>query len=123
MILAFLISIYKPPTICTAIDGDTLRCSGIGRVRLLGIDAPEMAGHCRTGRVCAPGDPEKSRAHLARLIAPGVVISPVTRDRYGRTVAQVYAGEKNVACEMLRKGLAEYKPAWDNGGLLAADCR
>lgn len=30
---------------CRAVDGDTLRC-GQERVRLLGIDAPEMPGHC-----------------------------------------------------------------------------
>lgn len=43
-----LLSIYTPATQCEAIDGDTLRCSEIGRVRLLGIDAPEMPGHRNT---------------------------------------------------------------------------
>ena len=32
---------------CVAIDSDTLRC-GQERVRLIGIDASELAGHCRT---------------------------------------------------------------------------
>ena len=31
---------------CTVVDGDPLRC-GSERVRLLGIDAPELPGHCR----------------------------------------------------------------------------
>lgn len=123
MILSILLlSIWTPQPDCVAVDGDTLRCSEIGRVRLLGIDSPEMPGHCRKGRVCAPGDPDKSKAHLAKLIRGGVKISPVTRDRYGRTVAQVYAGNRNVACEQLRARMAIYKPKWDNGRRLAKEC-
>lgn len=34
-----------------AIDGDTLRCSSI-RLRQLGIDAPELTGHCPAYRAC-----------------------------------------------------------------------
>jgi micrococcal nuclease len=123
MILPFLISIIQPISSCVAIDGDTLRCTEIGRVRLLGIDAPEMPGHCRKGRICAPGNPQKSKANLARLIRPGVTIAPVTRDRYGRTVALVYAGSRNVACEQLKARHAIYRPKWDNGRRLAADCK
>ncbi|WP_374551957.1 thermonuclease family protein [Sphingobium yanoikuyae] len=123
MILPILLSIYQPPMICTPIDGDTLRCSEIGRVRLLGIDAPEMPGHCRKGRTCAPGDPVASKKALEKLVARGVTISPVTRDRYGRTVAQVYAGDKNLACEQLRAGRAVYVEKWDNGQRLAKECR
>ncbi|MDG2515564.1 thermonuclease family protein [Sphingobium yanoikuyae] len=118
-----LLSIWSPPATCTAVDGDTLRCSEIGRVRLLGIDAPEMAGHCRKGRTCAPGDPVASKKALEKLVARGVTISPVTRDRYGRTVAQVYADDKNLACEQLRRGVAVYMQKWDNGGRLAKECR
>jgi len=51
-----------------AIDGDTLRCAGAGRVRLVGIDAPELPGHCRPGRACTPGDAAASQRNLARLI-------------------------------------------------------
>jgi endonuclease YncB( thermonuclease family) len=117
-----LLSIWTPTTQCAPIDGDTLRC-GNERVRLLGIDAPELPGHCRKGRACAPGDPVKSKAHLAKLIRGGVTIAPITRDRYGRTVAQVYAGSKNAACEQLRAGMAMYVAKWDNGRRLARECR
>lgn len=118
-----LLSIWTPPITCTAIDGDTLRCSEIGRVRLLGIDAPELAGHCRKGRDCAPGDPVASKKALEKMVSSVVTISPVRRDRYGRTVAQVYAGDKNLACEQLKHGVAVYMPKWDNGGRLAKECR
>lgn len=119
---ALLLSIFTPVTTCTAIDGDTLRCSDIGRIRLLGIDAPEMPGHCRKGRSCVPGDPVASKKALEKLTARGVTINPVTRDRYGRTVAQVYAGEKNLACEQLRRGMAIYKRRWDTGLRLSKEC-
>lgn len=118
-----LLSIWTPATQCTAIDGDTLRCPEIGRVRLLGTDAAEMPGHCRKGRVCVAGDPVKSRDRLAKLIRAGVTIEPVTRDRYGRTVAQVYSGGKNVACEQLKAGQAVYVAKWDNGRRLARECK
>ena len=118
-----LLSIWTPPSTCAAVDGDTLKCSEIGRVRLLGIDAPEMPGHCRKGRTCAPGDPVASKKALEKLVARGVTISPVTRDRYARTVAQVYAGDKNLACEQLRRGVAVYVQKWDNSGRLAKECR
>jgi micrococcal nuclease len=118
-----LLSIWTPTTTCTAIDGDTLRCSEIGRVRLLGIDAPEMLGHCRKGRTCVSGDPMASKKALEKLVARGVTISPVTRDRYGRTVAQVYAGDKNLACEQLRQGMAVYVEKWDNGQRLSKECQ
>ncbi|WP_367348906.1 thermonuclease family protein [Sphingobium yanoikuyae] len=119
MFLPLLISIFQPPTVCVAIDGDTLKCSEIGRVRLLGINAPELPGHCRKGRNCAPGDPIANKKELEKLVARGVTISPVMRDRYGRTVAQVYAGDKNLACEQLRPGRAVYVEKWS----LAAKAR
>lgn len=109
--------------ICTAIDGDTLRCPEIGRVRLLGIDAPELPGHCRRGRTCTPGDPVASKKALEKLAARGVTISPVTRDWYARTVAQVYAGNKNLASEQLRGDRAVYIEKWDNAQRLAKECR
>jgi hypothetical protein len=104
MILPILLSIYQIPMTCVAVDGDTLKCPEIGRVRLLGIDAPEMPGHCRKGRGCAPGDPQKSKAHLAKLIRGNVVISPVTRDRYGRTVAQAYSGGRTLPANSCGRG-------------------
>ncbi len=104
------------------IDGDTIRV-GHERVRLLGIDAPEFPGHCRKGRACAPGDPSASKRNLKALLTGSVRIIPVARDRYGRVVAQVYSGGRNVACEQLRAGQAVYVGHWDNGGRLGRECR
>lgn len=105
---------------CIAIDGDTLRC-GDERVRLLGLDAPELH-HCRQGRVCVAGDPVAAKDALARLIAPGVTINRFGKDRYGRTLALVYARGRNVGCALIIQGNAEYVGRWDNGRRLARDC-
>lgn len=91
-----------------AIDGDTIRCANLhARVRLLGIDAPELAGHCRRGRACAPGDGAASMAALAKLIAGGrVVIHGAGHDRYGRILARVTVGRVDLSCAMLAAGAA-----------------
>lgn len=88
------------------VDGDTLRC-GAQRVRLEGIDAPELPGHCRPGRRCVTGDPFASAENLRTLISAGpVVCKPITTDRYGRTVARCSAGGVDLSCGQLRKGHA-----------------
>ncbi|KQM65809.1 nuclease [Sphingomonas sp. Leaf17] len=120
MILTLLASFLL--TGCTATDGDTIRC-GSERIRLLGIDAPEMPGHCRRGRVCAPGDPVRSKATIAAMLRRGpVTITRTGRDRYGRTLALVSVNGRDLSCEQLRGGLAIYKPQWDTGGRLRSIC-
>ena len=100
---------------CSAVDvtdGDTFRCDG-RRVRMEGIDAPELPGHCREGRDCVEGDPIASTRNLQRLISAGEVVCRTTdTDRYGRTVARCFAGEKDLSCEQVRGGFAEYRYAW-----------
>ena len=104
------------------VDGDTLRC-GPDRLRLLGIDAPEM-GQCPRWRVCAPGDGRASKARLVAALRFGPIhYKPVTMDRYGRQVAVVWAGRVNLSCWQLQQGQAIYKPHWDNGQIIARACR
>ena len=68
------------------VDGDTLRLAGLGRVRLIGIDTPEV--HERV-EPCG----QLAAAFVTRLLAPGtrvryrVGVEP--RDRYGRLLAYV----------------------------------
>lgn len=78
-----------------------------------GIDAPELPGHCREGRDCVAGDPYASTRNLQRLIGSGEVVCRTTdTDRYGRTVARCFAGEKDLSCEQVKGGFAEYRYAW-----------
>jgi len=107
-----------------AVDGDTLHCSNRkSSLRITGIDSPEMPGHCRTGRVCAPGDPVKAKESLAVILATGKVrYRPLKRDLYGRTVAVVYANRVNVSCAQISSGNAIYKPAWDTAQIVKKEC-
>jgi micrococcal nuclease len=66
-------------------DGDSLRLAGVGRVRLIGIDAPELGGEC-FGREAA--------AFAERVAPPGTRVryrpGVERRDRYGRLLAYVW---------------------------------
>lgn len=98
---------------CYPVDGDTIRC-GKTRYRLLGIDAPEMPGHCRKGRVCAPGDPRTSKASLAAAMTLGPIrFQHVATDRYGRPVGIVWAGRVNLSCWQLSRKQAVHRPDYD----------
>ncbi len=106
-----------PAIICQApraVDGDTIRCANLDQsVRLTGIDAPELAGHCRRGRRCTPGDGPAAKRALAGLLRLGPVrVALGPRDHYGRHLGTVLAGGINLNCEMIRRGHAvrRYSP-------------
>lgn len=110
-LLAITIACVAP----RAVDGDTIRCANLpAAVRLIGIDAPEMPGHCRRGRACTPGDGAASKAVLADLLAAGPVqLHPAGADRYGRTLARVTTARGDASCRMIAAGAAveRYSPA------------
>lgn len=86
-------------------DGDSLRI-GEERIRLFGIDAPELKQRCdASGRNWACG--EWAKDTLAQIVARGVLrCEPIEKDRYGRTVARCVIGREDVAALMVRAGAA-----------------
>ena len=104
-----------------AIDGDTLRV-GRERIRLSGIDAPEIHG-CPRYRTCVRGDGQASRRSLQGMMSGSLSVRRLGFDKYGRTLALVYSNGVNVACEQIRRGQAVYVGRWDTEGRLAAECR
>jgi len=106
---------------CRATDGDTIRC-GDERIRLLGIDAPELPGHCRQGRDCAPGDPYASTASLTAAMSADLRIERVGEDRYHRTLAAVSGPRGDLSCWQIGNGQARYMAKWDDGRTIAARC-
>lgn len=88
-----------------AADGDTLTMSG-RRIRLSGMDAPELAQPCRrddTEWYCGAA----ARSHLAELIRRGAITCNFKgTDRYNRTLARCRAGEDDLGERMVRDGLA-----------------
>jgi endonuclease YncB( thermonuclease family) len=86
-------------------DGDSLRLSGY-RVRLAGIDAPEILQVCqRAGQVWRCG--EDSRRSLATKIGTQrVICNPEGRDRYARLLALCRAGATDLNAQQVREGWA-----------------
>ena len=72
-------------------DGDTVRLVGVGRVRLIGIDTPEVFGKSQCfGR--------ESSAFVKRLLRPGAKVryrvGIESRDRYGRVLAYLWLRDR-----------------------------
>lgn len=117
----------EPLQACTATDGDTIRC-GDERIRLLGIDTPEMPGHCRKGRTCVAGDPLAARRALVEGMALGALtVRRTGRDRYGRTLGLVEATRAdgrviNLSCRQIERGGAAYVRNWDDRRMVARAC-
>lgn len=83
-----------------AVDGDTLDLHG-ERIRIEGVDTPEMAGACPAEIEAA----HAARNHLARLIALGpITVQRLGQDRYGRTLARVFWRGDDVARLMIAQG-------------------
>lgn len=87
------------------IDGDTFSC-GNTRIRLYGIDAPEMPEHCRKGRRCTPGNPFKSKDYLESLSRGTVTCTAIEIDHYDRTIARCASKGKDLSCAMVEAGHA-----------------
>ncbi|MEX0899348.1 MAG: thermonuclease family protein [Gammaproteobacteria bacterium] len=96
------------------VDGDTLLLNDGRRVRMVGLDAPELG---RDGTPHAPYALE-ARAHLVTLVelANGqVFLSGDALDRYGRVLAVAYSERHgDLAAHLLRNGFAFVAPVPPN---------
>jgi micrococcal nuclease len=86
-------------------DGDTLWLSGIGKVRLIGVDTPEVYGQAE----CYG---HEASAFVERLLPLGSRVSyrlgVDPRDRYGRALAYVYLNDGRLLNMVLvRRGYAQ----------------
>ena len=92
------------PSLCVVAriaDGDTFTCRDGRRVRLIGVDTPELA----------QGEPGRlARAALSRLAPPGASLrlesDVAPRDRYGRELAHVWNGSRLVNEALVLEGWA-----------------
>lgn len=82
-------------------DGDTFSCRDGRKVRLIGIDTPELA-QGESGRL--------ARAALGRLAPPGTSLrlerDVASHDRYGRELAHVWNGARLVNEVLVLEGWA-----------------
>ncbi len=99
-----------PAQVLSVIDGDTIEVRAViwlgqvvsTRVRLAGIDAPELRGKCARERALA----ERARAYLLARLEGGELAQVRLRDiRYGKYAGRVLARVETAAGEDLGRGL------------------
>jgi endonuclease YncB( thermonuclease family) len=116
------IAIILAAAVCIANvhDGDTVRLCDGERVRLLGIDAPELPNSPRCSpkqrrrRAGSRNPPwcdfaagEASRDALARYLRSGTVtIARSGADDYGRTLARLRVNDRDAGEYLISRGLA-----------------
>jgi endonuclease YncB( thermonuclease family) len=89
-------------------DGDTITVKGQGSelvIRLVGIDAPETSR-----KKYDPGQPfsQQAKKYLGALVLnKAITIHDYGKDKYGRTLAEVYVQGRNINLELVKAGLAE----------------
>tara|TARA_R110002124_G_scaffold9586_13_gene49302 strand:+ start:19414 stop:19962 length:549 start_codon:yes stop_codon:yes gene_type:complete len=89
-----------------ASDGDSFRL-GADRVRLLGLDAPELNQHCATSQDGRWPCGRVARDRMAGLLASGSLqCQPEGHDRYGRLLAHCTIDGSDLGAIMVAEGLA-----------------
>ncbi|MFO7594577.1 MAG: thermonuclease family protein [Pseudomonadota bacterium] len=100
--------------IAAVIDGDTVELGDGRRVRLLGINTPEVAHHGRPGEALG----EKAKGFLERQLKNKKVrlrYDIERRDRYDRLLAHIFLEDgRNINAMLLQKGLAHALFKWPN---------
>lgn len=100
-----------PPSVAAAnvrvIDGDSLRADG-KKIRLIGIDAPELWQTCRDAQAREWPCGQAAKARLTALVSRGkVACTERGQDRYGRTLAVCSAGDiADLGEALVREGYA-----------------
>lgn len=101
-------------------DGDTLTLCTREKVRVANIDAPELLDSPRCApaqrqRLAGSKNPawcdyqagEQSRDALRAFLDTGSVsMERLGHDRYGRTLARIYVGDRDAGDYLIRRGLA-----------------
>lgn len=88
-------------------DGDTIDVAGVGRVRLLGIDAPEMGGRFERPAPFAIEARERLQTLVLHRWVRLECDGPRRRDEYGRSLAYVFLGTRElVNAQLVRDGVA-----------------
>jgi endonuclease YncB( thermonuclease family) len=89
-----------------AIDGRTIAVGGVP-VRLLDLDAPEPAQHCRDAAGADYGCGERALAELAALVEKTLVVCDwANADAAGRKLARCTIEGRDLALPLLERGWA-----------------
>lgn len=107
-VLAVVLDHPMPPLsgAARASDGDSLRI-GDTRIRLLGLDAPELAQSCIAADGTSWPCGQSARTRMAELLAAGPLdCQPEDRDQYDRLLAICRVNGQDIAAVMVGEGLA-----------------
>jgi len=100
---AFRLDPWSPAYRFVAVDGDTFTTPEGGRIRLLGVDTPELHP-CHCPRECELGT--RARLRTQALLDQGPVsLQESGRDWYGRTLARVSVGGRDLSKILIAEGL------------------
>ena len=103
LVLGLPAAALESVTIRSCYDGDTCTTSVGEKVRLACIDTPELRG-----RRADPVPAKAARDYLrAVVVGREVSIRRITKDRYGRTVAELFVDGSNVQQRLVASGHAE----------------
>jgi len=101
--------VWASGQVVRVIDGDTVDVQGAGRVRMLGIDAPETSNNSHGDKGCYG---EAAKRRLAELLPSGTPVRLVAekraKDRYGRLLAYVEADGIDAGWQLMREGLTDF---------------
>lgn len=101
-------SFATSPTVNCVYDGDTIGVESEGvrtRVRLVGIDAPEI---CETKRELEQPYGREAKDHLSRrLLGKTVELRGYGYRRHDLLLGEVFLAGESINLEMIQKGLAE----------------
>ena len=112
--LSFSILRTVEGTVTNVSDGDSLKLATVEgtalKVRLYGIDAPELEQvNRKTGMVAKPGQPygtEACQALRSRVLGHKVRLDIMDIDRYKRPVGIVSMNNRNINLEIIKEGYA-----------------
>jgi micrococcal nuclease len=106
-LVALVLSLLTLPAMAggwLAIDGDTVIAPGGERIRVLGVDTPELHP-CRCEFECRLGQRAKRRTQKLLDTGP-VTVAPFRPDRYGRMLARILIDGRDISLILIEEGLA-----------------
>ncbi len=103
-LLVLPVQALQPAWVSWVMDGDTVLLVPDReperepvKLRIVGIDAPES---------CQPGGEASRDALIGLVLRRAVQFEPLGQDSYGRQLGRLFVGERDVAAEMVRAGMA-----------------
>jgi endonuclease YncB( thermonuclease family) len=97
-----LVSVYDGDSITVDLDCDIPLFCDDAKIRIKGIDTPEM----RTEDRCEKKKAKEAKAYLEQLLSKGLSLVDCTRGKYYRNVCRVITNQGDAALLLIKRSLA-----------------